>query len=176
MEKLLIRGGNGMFTSVNDFLNEWKQEAAVTQKVLDVLTDESLNQEVSPGLYSIGSLAWHITRAAYYFPSQVGLKFEITDLQKEAPTSAFEISETYKTVSQRLTQAFSEQVSEEKMNKMVNLFGMDMPVQAVFRLLIQHQAHHRGQLTVLMRQADLKVPGVYGPSKEEWEAMNAQKS
>ena len=62
------------------------------------------------------------------------------------------------------------------MNKMVNVFGMDMPVQAVFRLLIQHQAHHRGQLTVLMRQADLKVPGVYGPSKEEWEVMNAQKS
>ena len=50
-----------MFMSVNDFLNEWKQEAAVTQKVLDVLTDESLNQEVSPGLYSVGSLAWHIT-------------------------------------------------------------------------------------------------------------------
>jgi uncharacterized damage-inducible protein DinB len=44
----------------------------------------------------------------------------------------------------------------------VNVFGMDMPV--------------RGQLTVLMRQADLKVPGVYGPSKEEWEAMNAQMS
>lgn len=163
-----------MFTSVNDFLNEWKQEAAVTQKVLDVLTDESLNQDVSPGLYSIRSLAWHITGAAYYFPSQVGLKFEIPDLQKEAPTSADEISETYKTVSQRLTQAFSEQVSDEKMNKMVNVFGMDMPVQAVFRLLIQHQVHHRGQLTVLMRQADLKVPGVYGPSKEEWEVMNAQ--
>ncbi|WP_066063186.1 DinB family protein [Neobacillus soli] len=165
-----------MFTSVNDFLNEWKQEAAVTQKVLDVLTDESLNQEVSPGLYSIGSLAWHITGAAYYFPSQVGLKFEIPDLQKEAPKSAVEISETYKIVSQRLAQSFSEQVSDEKMNKMVNLFGMDMPVQAVFRLLIQHQAHHRGQLTVLMRQAELKVPGVYGPSKEEWEAMNALKS
>ncbi|MBS4176492.1 DinB family protein [Lederbergia citrea] len=165
-----------MFTSVNDFLNEWKQEVAVTQKVLDVLTDESLNQEVSPGLYSIGSLAWHITGATYYFPSQVGLKFEVPDLQKDAPKSATEISETYKTISQRLTQAFSKQVSEEKMNKMVNLFGMDMPFQAVFRLLIQHQAHHRGQLTVLMRQADLKVPGVYGPSKEEWEAMNAQKS
>jgi uncharacterized damage-inducible protein DinB len=111
---------------------------------------------------SIGSLAWHITGAAYYFPLQVGLKFEIPDLQKEAPTSVAEISETYKTLSQRLTQAFSEQVSDEKMNKMVNVFGMDMPV--------------RGQLTVLMRQADLKVPGVYGPSKEEWEAMNAQMS
>ena len=165
-----------MFTSVNDFLNEWKQEAAVTQKVLDALTDVSLNQEVSPGLYSIGSLAWHITGAVYYFPSQVGVKFEVPDLRKETPKSAAEISETYKTVSQRLTEAFSEQVSDEKMNQMVNLFGRDLPLQAVFRLLIQHQAHHRGQLTVLMRQADLKVPGVYGPSKEEWEAMNAQKS
>jgi uncharacterized damage-inducible protein DinB len=135
-----------------------------------------LNQEVSPGLYSIGSLAWHITGAAFYFPSQVGLKLEIPDLQKEAPKSAAEISEIYKTVSQRLTQTFSEQVSDEKMNKMVSLFGMDMPVQAAFHLLIQHQAHHHGQLTVLMRQADLKVPGVYGPSKEESEAMNTQKS
>jgi uncharacterized damage-inducible protein DinB len=34
--------------------------------------------------------------------------------------------------------------------------------------LIQHQAHHRGQMTVLMRQAGLPVPGIYGPSKEEW--------
>ena len=36
------------------------------------------------------------------------------------------------------------------------------------RVLIDHQTHHRGQMTVLMRQAGLKVPGVYGPSKEEW--------
>jgi uncharacterized damage-inducible protein DinB len=164
-----------MFTTVNDFLQEWKQEAAVTQKVLDAMTDESLKQEVAPGLYSIGSVAWHVTGAAFYFPSQVGITFEVPDLRKKAPASAAEISETYKLVSQRLTEAVSEQVSDEKMDEMVNLFGMDMPIQAVFRLLIQHQAHHRGQLTVLMRQAGLKVPGVYGPSKEESEAMKASK-
>jgi uncharacterized damage-inducible protein DinB len=165
-----------MFTTVNDFLQEWKQEAALTQKVMDALTDKSLKQEVAPGLYSIGSVAWHITGSAYYFPAQLGITFEVPDLRKEAPTSAAEISETYKLVCDRLSEAVSEQMSDEKMNEMVNLFGMDMPVQAVFRLLIQHQVHHRGQLTVLMRQDGLKVPGVYGPSKEEWEAMNAQKS
>ncbi|GAA3313830.1 hypothetical protein GCM10020331_004860 [Ectobacillus funiculus] len=96
-----------MFTSVNDFVNEWKQEAAVTQKVLDVLTDESLNQEISSGLNSIGSLAWHITGAAYYFPSQVGLKFEVPDLQKKRHRNQLLKSARHtKTVSQRLTQAF----------------------------------------------------------------------
>ena len=32
--------------------------------------------------------------------------------------------------------------------------------------LINHQNHHRGQMTVLMRQAGLTVPGVYGPAKK----------
>ena len=37
--------------------------------------------------------------------------------------------------------------------------------------LILHQAHHRGQMEVLMRQAGLKVPGIYGPAREEWAAF-----
>ncbi len=38
-------------------------------------------------------------------------------------------------------------------------------------VLIRHHIHHRGQMTELMRQARLKVPGMYGPSKEEVEAF-----
>ncbi len=37
-------------------------------------------------------------------------------------------------------------------------------------VLIGPETHHLGQMTELMRQAGLKVPGVYGPSKEEWTA------
>jgi len=36
--------------------------------------------------------------------------------------------------------------------------------------LMAHEIHHRAQMTVLMRQAGLKVPGVYGPAREEWAA------
>jgi uncharacterized damage-inducible protein DinB len=34
--------------------------------------------------------------------------------------------------------------------------------------IVSHQIHHRAQLTVVMRLNGLNVPGVYGPSKEEW--------
>ncbi|MHB8840055.1 MAG: DinB family protein, partial [Gemmatimonadaceae bacterium] len=37
----------------------------------------------------------------------------------------------------------------------------------VLTVLMNHQWHHRGQMTVLMRQAGLSVPGVCGPSREE---------
>jgi uncharacterized damage-inducible protein DinB len=37
---------------------------------------------------------------------------------------------------------------------------------------MKHEIHHRAQMTVLMRQAGLKVPGLYGPAKEEWSQYN----
>ena len=35
--------------------------------------------------------------------------------------------------------------------------------------LVGHQVHRRGQMTVLMRQAGLRVPGVF--AREEWSAF-----
>jgi uncharacterized damage-inducible protein DinB len=38
---------------------------------------------------------------------------------------------------------------------------------------MNHLVHHRGQLTVYLRMAGGKVPGLYGPSADEME-MEAQ--
>lgn len=36
------------------------------------------------------------------------------------------------------------------------------------------ESHHRAQMTVLMRQAGLKVPGIRGPAKEDWSQFGAE--
>jgi uncharacterized damage-inducible protein DinB len=51
-----------------------------------------------------------------------------------------------------------------------DMYGERWPRGATLQSLVVHQAHHRGQMTVLMRQAGLRVPGVYGPAREEWTA------
>lgn len=35
-----------MYVTIADFIREWNREATLTQKVLDGLTDDSLNQKV----------------------------------------------------------------------------------------------------------------------------------
>jgi uncharacterized damage-inducible protein DinB len=42
------------------------------------------------------------------------------------------------------------------------------------QVLLVHQTHHRGQMTVLMRQAGLLVPSIYGPVKEGWSAYGVE--
>ncbi|WP_258881781.1 DinB family protein [Paenibacillus sp. sptzw28] len=49
--------------------------------------------------------------------------------------------------------------------KMLRLFLIKYPK--------RHQIHHRGQMTILIRQAGLTAPGIYGPNEEETAAMRA---
>ena len=45
---------------------------------------------------------------------------------------------------------------------------MALPVGAVLRsIMLNHWYHHRGQLSVYLRQLDVPVPSIYGPSADE---------
>ena len=67
-----------------------------------------------------------------------------------------------------------EKWTDDTLTESDNMYGEDWQRGTTLAILINHQAHHRGQLTVLMRQAGLSVPGVYGPSKEEWVAYGME--
>jgi uncharacterized damage-inducible protein DinB len=43
-----------------------------------------------------------------------------------------------------------------------------LPVAAVLRsIMLNHWYHHRGQLAVYLRQLEVPVPSIYGPSADE---------
>ncbi|MDQ0230149.1 DinB family protein [Metabacillus malikii] len=153
---------------LSDFFHLWAYEAAATQKVLSRLTDESLQQEVTPQNWTLGRIAWHTVSAIGNIASHIDLSIDGPTNDYPVPTSAAHISNTYQQASHSLVQAIKEQLSEENLSEQLNLFGRTMAKRDVLLLLIQHQTHHRGQMTILMRQAGLSVPGLYGPSKEEW--------
>jgi len=44
---------------------------------------------------------------------------------------------------------------------------MTMPRRDVWRQTINHLVHHRGQLTVYLRMADVPLPSIYGPTADE---------
>ncbi len=157
-----------MYTSIAEFIGEWNQEAASTQKILDALTDASLKQPVSSEDRTLGAIAWHIVSSTPGMLTEFGINVKGMQDQNAIPSSAKEIAETFRSVSAETSEAVEQQWTDQELNEMKNVFGNEMPKAVTLSLLIKHIIHHRGQLTVLMRQAGLKVPGVYGPSREEW--------
>lgn len=157
-----------MFISIEEFITEWKHEAENTEKLLSVLTDDSLDQSIGEDLKSLGELTWHVTSSIKEIISHTGLQFEGPSEKDELPGTAKEILEAYSKVSNALVEAVQSKWNDDSLKEIINAFGFEMPIFALLRMTIQHQTHHRGQMTVLMRQAGLVIPGMYGPSKEEW--------
>lgn len=163
-----------MFQTLEQFLSYWGNEAQSTQKILDALTDESLDQAVSEHDRTLGRIAWHLVTTIHEMLSRTGLAFDAPHDDKAIPRTAREIVNGYKQANEAMTAAMRAQWTDASLGEVHNMYGEEWPNRLTLNVLVNHQIHHRGQMTVLMRQAGLRVPGVYGPSREEWSAMGME--
>ncbi|MUT65638.1 DinB family protein [Paenibacillus sp. NEAU-GSW1] len=157
-----------MYQTINSFIEDYSRELTTTAKVLEALTDASLAQEVAPGFRTLGFLAWHVALSAGML-RETGLKFQ--GPPSERPDSAPAIVQAYRSTAQSVMDAVKAELTDEKMQESVTALGRPWTYGSLLAMYVKHEIHHRGQLTILMRQAGLAVPGVYGPSKEEWAQM-----
>ena len=162
-----------MFRKIEDFQKAWQYEAEMTGKVLSTLTDASLSQQVTPDGRTLGFLGWHLTVTLGEMLGHVGLKIDAPDEKAVCPVSAVEIASAYETGAKSVGEQIAANWTDETLLQEDNMYGDTWSRGLTLFYFIAHQAHHRGQMTVLMRQAGLPVPGIYGPSKEEWAAMGA---
>ncbi|MEN9355010.1 MAG: hypothetical protein RL318_2335 [Fibrobacterota bacterium] len=163
-----------MFRSIEDFLVSWTQEVESTGKVLGALTDASLSRSVTPGGRTLGKLAWHLVETLQEMLPAAGLQVEFVIDPHSVPDQAAEISRQYRAGAVAVAQALEAQWDDATLQDTVMMYGMPWKRGFTLHVLLMHQAHHRGQMTVLMRQAGLAVPGVCGPSREEWIAFGME--
>jgi uncharacterized damage-inducible protein DinB len=157
-----------MYRTISDFIADWKYESAATLKVLHSLTDKSLEQKVTADGRSLGFLAWHLVLTLTEMGSKMGLQITGPAEDSEQPFSAAEIASTYEISSKSVGEVVRTTLSDVMLDEKIDMYGEPWKRGFALASLVKHQTHHRAQMTVLMRQAGLCVPGVYGPSREEW--------
>ena len=157
-----------MIHTIKEFNDYWITESDRTQKLLNVLTDLSLNQPVINDHRTLGRIAWHIVLSIPEMMNRTGLNIDILKNYSSMPKSAKEIKDIYYKISKNLIEQINEKWNDDTLNDEDKMYGQKWKKGYALFVLICHQTHHRGQMTILMRQAGLNVPGIYGPSKEEW--------
>jgi uncharacterized damage-inducible protein DinB len=163
-----------MFRRVEDFLRAWERERESTLALLRVLDDASLGPAGGGEVRTLGRLAWHITTTLPEMLGRTGLAIAGTAADAPVPGTAREIADAYVQAAAAVAQQVGSRWSDADLETLDSMYGQQWPRGLTLFALVTHQAHHRGQMTVLMRQAGLKVPGVYGPAREQWAAMGLQ--
>jgi uncharacterized damage-inducible protein DinB len=176
MQTGIFREGNWrytMFREISDFESAWKNESQSTLKIFKALTQDSLSRAVDEGHRTLGRMAWHIVLSIPEMMGRTGLKIEGISENDPVPEKLQDIISRYEKVSSAVLAEVKEKWSDDDLLKEDDMYAEMWKRGFTLFVLITHEIHHRGQMTVLMRQAGLKVPGVFGPSKEEWASFGA---
>ena len=163
-----------MFRKIEDFLNTYQHLQKDTLKLFQQLSDEILNQQVAAGHRTLGGIAWHIATAIPEMMKLTGLPLSAIDEKALPPASASEIRKAYPKASAELSEAVKNHWNDQDLLVEDEMYSEKWARGLTLTALIHHEIHHRGQMTVLLRQVGQEVPGLYGPAKEEWKEMGME--
>jgi uncharacterized damage-inducible protein DinB len=159
---------------INGMLQELDQEAQTTRRVLERVPDNRLAWRPHEKARTLGELALHVAMV----PGGVA-ELVASPSPAQAPT----FTDPSPRSASELIPALDESIAKAK--KLLG--GMDdaalmstwrlmrgerelfaVPRVALLRsIMLNHWYHHRGQLSVYLRELDVPIPSIYGPSADE---------
>lgn len=160
-----------MYNNINTFLYDWNYEVAKTVKLFSLLTEDKIHISIHDDVRTLARLAFHIPQVISDIGFQVGLfSTHILDGQLTADTLTA-LMAIYKDLHQQMAGKVAANWTNDMLEDEVLLFGKPWKKGEVLSLLVQHEIHHRSQMTIIMRIAGLPVPDLYGPVREDWIRM-----
>ena len=163
-----------MFHTIEEFVAAWQGLTTGTQQLMDAMTDPSLDQPVADDHRTLGRVAWHIVQTIPEMLLNTGLRAEGPAEDAPVPASAQAIADAYRATSASLLEQIQNEWTDASLEVEDDLYGQKWKRGYTLTALLHHEIHHRGQMSVLLRQAGIRVPGTYGPAKEDWASMNME--
>ncbi|HET7553354.1 MAG TPA: DinB family protein [Gemmatimonadaceae bacterium] len=158
-----------------DILQELAQEAATTRRVLERVPEDKLDWRPHEKSFSLGQLAMHVATIPGMLAQAAALEEFSVDPNGIPRPSAASNAELLSALDESLAAAHEivGAMDAESLAAPWKLVDggdvlLTIPRASFLRsIMLNHWYHHRGQLTVYLRQTGVPVPAVYGPSADE---------
>ena len=160
-------------STADAFLTEFDAEMATTRRLLERVPAERLDWKPHGKSRSLGELATHVTELPRW-----GLRFQAAtwSIGSEKAPAMSNAAEFLARFDENVAgaragiAALSDAQMEEEFTVLRPTGDTFLRLKRrslVRRVLLNHLIHHRGQLTVYLRQNDVPLPSIYGPTADE---------
>lgn len=159
---------------MDSIIAEFDSEVATTRRVLERVPADKLDWRPHPKSFTLGQLAFHVAQTPGGV-SRMAMEDVFTmpeGFKQDPPTTVEQILATLDEGSAAARKRLAEIDDARAMGNWSFVQDgqtmMTIPRIGVIRMImLNHWYHHRGQLTVYLRQLDVPLPSVYGPSADE---------
>lgn len=158
---------------IDSYLTELDHEAQTTRRVLERVPATKLEWAPHKRSMTLGHLSLHIAQlpgAIAYMATQP--MYQRPNFVQNAATSVTELIPTLDQSLAKAHECLQGMDDAQLMSTWRLLDGeremLSVPVGVLLRnLMLNHWYHHRGQLSVYLRELEVPVPSIYGPSADE---------
>ncbi len=155
-------------------LAELNQEAANTRKMLEVVPGDKFGWQPHEKSMTLGRLTGHIAEIPGWAPMMAGkdeLDFAQSDFTPVQPETVEALLESHDQSVAAFNDALKDCDDATLMKSWTMKNGdqvyLQMPCAVAMRgFILNHIVHHRGQLSVYLRELEVPLPQVYGPTAD----------
>src|ERR1700730_12489920 len=164
-----------MIRVVEPMLNEFREEAAITKRVLDRVPADKLTWKPHRKSMSVGQLALHIASVPGSLAKISQLdEFDVAqaNFDPPAPKNVEQIHAALQESIRAAEECLSGMSEQKAMgNWRLTTNGKQIfnrpRVEAIRAIMLNQWYYHRGQMPVYLRMLDVPVPVIYGRSADE---------
>ena len=157
--------------AIDAILQELEEEAITTRRVLERVPTDKLGWRPHARARTLGELALHVAT----LPGSIAERATLDTYDASQPPPAPATEELLPVFDESLAKA-RVALSSLGEKRLAGMWQMEVGGQVVMAMtraallrsvLLNHSYHHRGQLSVYLRELDVAVPSIYGPSADE---------
>jgi len=159
-----------MSTELERFIEIWEREAAKTEQLLAALPRDGYDFRPDPEGRSLGELAWHLVEAEAYGALGIERGEFARGVKPEGitrPRTIEELAPGFARVHADAVARVRKLQAEDLDRSIVFFNGQAMPVRDILMdFILLHNVHHRGQLSLMCREAGGQPTSLFGPTRE----------
>jgi uncharacterized damage-inducible protein DinB len=140
--------------STSEYLQTWMMHRGAILELLEKLPDDKGDFAAWEGGMSFAKMTDHLAGATLNLTGMMTGKERVKlEPSSNLSTATMRLKETTKSVQQQISEMTDEQLATP-----VNAFGIQMPAYKLIDFLVNHDAHHKGQLWLMTRMIGLEPP------------------
>ena len=165
-----------MFLDGPSFVDYWRNARARTLRVLDVLPPADLEWTHTPGKYTFGDIFRHLPGIERYMYGET-----VRHRPSAYPGHSAELARGPDEIRAWMDRCHAESLEifgaltpEDLKSKCRTPPGTPITVWKWLRAMVEHEAHHRGQLYLMAGMRGISIPPLYGLTEEEVVELSKQ--
>ena len=155
--------------TIAPFLDYWSSVRGRTRKVIANIPADRIDWTYASGAFTLGDLARHLATIERYMYAETvaGRPSSYPGCDRSLAPGKEDVIALMDRLDAESIEIFRTLTDEDLQKKCVTPAGVSITIWKWLRAMVEHEAHHRGQIFMMLAMIGVKSQPLYGLTEEE---------